>query len=113
MVLRTTAYIAWALAESGQTDNRLGRALDYIAANSSGTKDAYTLALCANAFATAKRAEAKGFLERLNALKQEKDKLVFWQSAGEGATFSRGDVLDIETTALAAYAYMKAGYRST
>jgi len=109
---RTTAYIAWALAESGETDTRLSRALDYTAANSRSTKDPYTLALCANALATAKRRVARKVLDRLDALKQERDKLVFWKSAGEGATFSRGEVLDIETTALAAYAFIKAGYHT-
>ena len=111
-VLRTTAYIAWALAESGQVDARLGRALDYLAAKAGGTDDPYTLALCANALATAKRSEARAVLNRLDGMKQQKDKLVWWTSAGEGATFSRGNVLEVETTALAAYAFIKANYRT-
>ena len=109
-VLRTTAYVAWALAESSEADQQLGRALDYVVGKGADTDDAYTLALCANALAAAKRSEANVFLKRLDAMKQEKDKLVWWTSAGEGATFSRGNVLDIETTALAAYAFLKANY---
>ena len=53
--LRTTAYIAWALAESGQADNKLNRALDFILENADSEKDNYTLGLCANALVAAKR----------------------------------------------------------
>jgi len=106
--LAATAYTAWALAESGQADARLNRALDYVAANAAGTDDQYTLALCANALATADRSEAGAVLARLESMKQVEDGLVHWSSTAEGVTFSRGNVLEIETTALAAYAMLKA-----
>ena len=106
--LRTTAYVAWAIAEAGGADPRLDRALDYIARHSGDTEDAYTLALCANALVAAERPEATKPLGGLNAMKVVEDKLVHWTSKGQGATFSRGNVLDIETTALAAYALIKA-----
>ena len=108
--LRTTAYIAWALAESGKTNNRLERALDFIIQNSGSESDAYSLSLCVNALAAAgQKTEAGEILERLHALKQSKEKLVYWTAGSQGVTFSRGDVLSIETTALAAYAFMRSG----
>jgi len=106
--LRTTAYIAWAVAEAGADDPRFTKALDYIAANATSTDDAYTLALCANAMVAAKRPEANDLLERLLGMKQEKDKLVHWASTAQGVTHSSGNVLEIETTAIAAYALLKA-----
>jgi len=111
-VLRTTGYIAWAVVEAGSDDSRVNKALDYVIGNASEAKDAYTLAVCANALAAAKRPEAKDLLKRLVETKQEKDKLVWWTSDAQGVTHSRGDVLAIETTALAAYAMTKARYQS-
>jgi uncharacterized protein YfaS (alpha-2-macroglobulin family) len=111
--LRTTAYISWALAEAGGSNDSLNRALGWLVASSGRCQDPYTLALAANALVTAKRPEAGDFLSRLEALKQEKDKLVWWASKGEGATFSRGECLDAETTALAAQAFLKAGRNMT
>jgi len=111
-VLRTTAYIAWAVVEAGSDDSRVNKALDYIVAHASEAKDAYTLAVCANALAAARRPEAKAVIDRLLETKQEKDKLVWWTSDAQGVTHSRGDVLAIETTALAAYAMTKARYQT-
>jgi len=110
--LRTTAYIAWALAESsgaGQPEPRLTRALDYVAQHLSQEQDPYTLAIAANALVAARRPEARGVLNRLDGLKHdEKGKGFTWQPTSEGVTYSRGNVLQIETTALAAYAFLKA-----
>jgi len=69
------------------------------------------LALCANALVEAKRSEAGAILQRLDGMKRAEGELVWWTSSGEGVTFSRGNCLDIETTALAAYASLKAGRR--
>jgi len=108
--LQTTAYVAWALAESGNADARLGRAMDFIAREARKDVDTYTVALGASALTAAGRPESKAWLAELDARKVVEGDLVHWTSAGEGATFSRGDVLDIETTALAAYAFLKAGH---
>ena len=107
--LRTTAYIAWALAETGQFDQQLGKALDYVARESDAEKDNYTLALCANAFAAAKRPEVGDFIKRLLAAKKEEKEFVYWTSDKQGITFGRGDTLAIETTALVAQAFLNAG----
>ncbi|NQT86701.1 hypothetical protein HQ560_08060, partial [bacterium] len=111
--LRTTAYIAWAIAQSGDTGGLLGPTFDYIVRSATRTQDTYILALCANALLAADRTEAQAVLKRLDSLVQREDKLAWWTSAGQGATFSRGNTLDIETTALAASAYLKAGYQTS
>ena len=105
--LRTTAYIAWALAESGQQDNRLNRALDYILENVDREKDNYTLGLCANALVAAERFEAKELINRLSKAKTIEKELIYWNSDSQGVTFGRGNSLTIETTAIISYAFLK------
>ena len=106
--LRSTAYIAWGIAETGDRDSRLNNALGYLQSKSSGEDDAYTLALCANAFIAADRTgDAKGILTRLEGMKIEDGEVVHWTSKSQGVTYSRGNALDIETTALVAYAMLK------
>jgi anti-sigma factor RsiW len=109
--LRNTAYIAWALAASGDARApELERALAYVARSSNQEQDPYTLALCANALGAAgRKQDAKPILNRLNEKRIEDKNLIHWKSAGEGVTYSRGDCLDIETTALIAYGMLKAG----
>ncbi|MDE2713662.1 MAG: MG2 domain-containing protein [Verrucomicrobiota bacterium] len=111
--LRTTAYIAWALAESGQKDNRLNRALDYILENADREKDNYTLGLCANALVAAERSEAKEFINRLEKAKSKEKELVYWGSDSQGVTFGRGNTLAIETTAIIAHAFLKASQHTS
>ena len=107
--LRTTAYVAWAIGGSGDANAPLSRALDYLATQGAKSRDPYTLALCANALLAARPPRAAELVERLQSLKQEKDGLAWWTSAAQGVTYSRGGVLDIETTALAASALLQAG----
>ena len=110
-VLRTTAYVAWAMASSGEQDARLGRALEYVAANAGDVDDPYTLALAANALLAGDRSESRKLLDRLDAMKQDEGDFTWWTSAGEGVTYSAGDTLAIETTAIVAYAYQEGAYR--
>lgn len=105
--LRTTAYIAWALAEAGEDGTRLGTAIEYIELHVSETDDPYTLALAANALLATGR-EAGAALRRLDSMKRREGDLVYWPSTGEGVTHSRGETLDMETTALVAYAFLRA-----
>lgn len=112
--LRTTAYIAWALAETGDKDPRLARALDLIARPSTwqdGQEDAYTLALIGNALAAGGRnSEATPVLEKLMKLAIEEGEEIHWQPASSGVTESRGGAFQIETTAIAAQALMRSQY---
>jgi uncharacterized protein YfaS (alpha-2-macroglobulin family) len=112
--LRTTAYITWAALESlertATPEARLGRALDYIVAAANKQNDPYTLALVANALLAGGRNDAaRQVLARLEKSKHKRSSKsgVFWRSRTQGVTFSKGDVLAIETTALVAYALLK------
>ena len=110
--IRYTAYVAWAIASAGEAERDLGNTLDRVAREGAKSDDAYTLALCANALLAADHADAKKLVERLANMGIEKDKLVHWGSEGQGVTWSRGNVLDIETTALAARALLTARHRT-
>lgn len=112
-VLRTTAYIAWALAEAGQTGDALTRAMGYLHHHLGDTQDPYTLAVGASALAAAKDGGTRGVLDRLLALKKSEESGIFWSGGSEGAVHSRGEVLDIETTAIAAHALITTGYEVT
>ena len=107
--LRTTAYVAWALAEAAERDSPLDRALAYVRAECRDEKDPYTLALCANAFIASDHAgDAAAILSRLSETGIVEKEMVHWSSTAQGVTYSRGNSLDIETTALIAYAMLKA-----
>ncbi len=113
-VLRTTAYVAWALGQSlgdEEPDSRLSRALDHIASQALNETDPYTLALCANALVVGGHDAGMAVLTKLDGLKQKTDgKGVKWTSTASGVTHSRGNVLAIETSALAVQAYLVSGY---
>ncbi|HPC83546.1 MAG TPA: MG2 domain-containing protein [Thermoanaerobaculaceae bacterium] len=108
--LRTTAYIAWALAEAGQGGKSLERALAYLRSSIASTDDAYTLAVAANAFAAARDGAAGEVLARLLKSAKADEDGVHWEPTGESAVHSRGEVLAIETTAIAAQALIRASY---
>jgi len=107
-VLRTTAYTAWAIAEAGDHGEALDTALDFIEQGMTSTEDVYTLALCANALIAGSRMDkAANVLAWLDGFKQKEKETVHWISRSQGVTYSTGTCLDIETTALCAYAYLK------
>lgn len=108
--LRTTAYIAWGLAEAGQGGRSLERALGYLRSSLASTDDPYTLAVAANAFAAAKDGAAREVLARLLKAGKADDDGLHWESDGQSAVYSRGAVLAIETTAIAAQALIRASY---
>jgi len=127
--LLTTAYIAWAVAESLAAEpgfsrgarsssgtqvirRGLERALDAIAEGARSVEDSYTLALCANALiAGGRTAEVRDVLEWLAGFQRSGEAGAHWEGTTQGVTYSRGEVLAIETTALAAYAFLKARER--
>jgi len=106
-VLRATAYITWAIA---QTDDHSGLdpSLNFLQNSVTDEQDAYTLALIANAFVSAGRLEeARSVINRIADSQTEQDDFVFWSSSGEGVTFGRGTSFDIETTALVIQAMLR------
>jgi hypothetical protein len=106
-----TAYICWALGEIGDRGSAVLKGLDYLRKNVKAVKDAYVLALVANAF-VATEPHSETTLEVLKQLvamaKKEKD-IVYWESDIPSITFTRGQGADIEATGLATYALLKSG----
>ncbi|MCC6442607.1 MAG: type II secretion system protein GspG [Armatimonadetes bacterium] len=109
--LLPTAYIAWALLESGAKGERIEAALTYLKKHHPSAKDAYTLALIANALTVAAPEDPVTLevLERLADLKTEEADTVHWKSDLSTITYSWGNSAHIETTALAVLACLRAG----
>lgn len=104
-----TAYITWALAESGVRSPELERAQGFLSENLESTEDAYTLALMTAGFAKAAHPEAARAAGLLAKKAQRNEGLVSFKPAGATAYYGRGAAGEVETTALAAYALAKAG----
>jgi uncharacterized protein YfaS (alpha-2-macroglobulin family) len=110
-VLKTTAYVAWALADSGYQGPEVERALAYLRGQVASADDAYTMALIANAFAArdGRSGDARTAAERLASMKIEKDGGVMWGTKSATFTGAAEGSADLETTGLAAYALLRAG----
>jgi alpha-2-macroglobulin-like protein len=110
-VLRSTAYITWALAHTGYGGPEVEKGLQYIRSHLSDLKDPFTLAIAANALVTAdSKAEATlKVLQMLFEKRTEEKDLVFWKSQSETPTCGRGESADIEVTGLAVQAFVQAG----
>ena len=110
-VLRVTAYIAWALAESGYKGPELDKALDYVRAHWAEETDPYGLAVVANAFLSRGKDDPDGIkvADRLAEMAIEKDQIAYWQSKTPTFTSAKADSADLEATGLAAYALVKSG----
>ena len=109
--LRTTAYVAWALAESGYDGPELARGVGYVRAHRAEAKDPYTLAVLLNLLA---RTDASGeataeVATRLIGQAKTTDKAAYWAGEGETFTGASGAGADGETTGLAAYGLLRWG----
>jgi hypothetical protein len=107
-----TAFVAWTLAEAGDRSSNLDRALNYLRAHPEELLNTYAKALAANAFLARERNDSFG----LKLAAEIKDHATFvgngmihWGSDGYSITYSHGDGMDAECTALCAMALMKAG----
>lgn len=106
-----TAYVAWALAESGDQSPNLDRALNYLRSHPKAISSLYEKALAANAFLARNRNDSFG-RDLVNQLKEaalvESDRTIHWPSTGYSMTCSHGSGMDVETTALSIMAIIKA-----
>jgi uncharacterized protein YfaS (alpha-2-macroglobulin family) len=106
--LPTTAYITWALIESGYgQDSGTQRALSYLRSHWSEADDAYTLSLVANALVSAKDSTAQPALDKLASFAVRDNDTARWTSRTQSFTGGSGNVADLETTALAAQALLR------
>jgi len=110
-LLRNTAYITWALAHSGYKGSEIDKGVAYIADHLDDLKDNYTIALTANALTTIdpKGKTKLAVLDTLFKKRTEEDDVVYWKSDSETPTHGRGASADIEVTALAVQAFVRAG----
>jgi hypothetical protein len=112
-VLRITAYIAWALENTGYRGPAVEKARQFVEAHMAGKPDAYTLAVLAN-FA-ADYGKDQEFTRRaieslLDARTDQGDQA--WWTAEETGVFARGLSANVETTGLAVQALLKSGEAS-
>ena len=111
----TTAYIAWALIEAGYEDTpQVGQAITYIREFGLQEEDAYSLALVANALAAYDPDDSmtRAVLDRLYDMRVEEGDTVYWQMGNASFMGATGQSGSLETTALAAYAFMRANAHS-
>ncbi|MCC6485051.1 MAG: hypothetical protein IT209_09425 [Armatimonadetes bacterium] len=108
---RTTAYVLWALGNSGKSGDAVQKGLSYLSANWSKVDDPYALALAANAFLATPDGKNKciDLCQKLADLHKKDDRGIFWSTPGNTAVSSTGATADIETTALATIALMQTG----
>ncbi len=106
--LPVTAYVAWALLETGYEGAETHKAIGYIKAHLGEAKDPYVLALCANALVIADRTDDSA-LRTLDGMKVEENGAVHWGTKLNTMTYSHGNSAEIETTALAAIAFLQSG----
>jgi hypothetical protein len=99
----TSTYIVWALVEAGE--KQLDREVAAVKASARSSQDSYLLALGANILhATGDKAGARELMDRLA---KNQDASGYVKGAVTSATHSGGEALKIETSALAALAWMR------
>jgi len=115
--LTATAYVLWALTHTGYEGPAVNKAVDYVVGHMElkSIEDPYTLALLANALIGARHSSAGDVLDELYDRRVEENDTVYWKSSPsvELETFAgaRGPCKDLETTALATLAFLRADYR--
>jgi len=108
--LLDTAYITWALMESGCRDDAVMKGTACLKAHLPEIRDSYIMALTANCFALADRSsrDTDEICRRLlSKVKLNKDK-AYWECGGT-AMSGYGEAGRIENTALAAQALLRSG----
>lgn len=109
---RTTAFVTWALAWSGETDPGVARAADWLAANAAAQTDPYTRALFAHALLAADRHgdTVRALLDELaeDAEVGGEGDEVRWSAEDATVCGSWGWTSEVEATALVAEAFLRA-----
>jgi len=106
-----TAYCAWSILETGYRDGRTEKALAYLREHLDQAEgDDYTLALVANALVAGDRESqlTASVLDKLAARARPEGNTVFWAVKGKTMYYGSGRSGDVEATALAAHAMIRA-----
>jgi hypothetical protein len=109
--LRATAYINFALLESGFSGPETDSATAWVIGQLDDMDDNYTMALVANMLISNDRSDSRigTVLNRLAAKAEEDGDTIFWTSNSQSLTYGTGGGMAMETTALAMYAFIRAG----
>src|ERR1700678_3149802 len=112
-VLRITAYLAWALKDTGYQGPAVEKAKRFIETHMTAKIDPYTLAVVANFAADYKedREFTRQAIQMLLDARTEKDEQVWW-SAEETSVYATGPSAAVETTGLAVQALLRSGEAS-
>ncbi len=109
--LRTTCVAAWGLGVSeSPADNALANAFGFIKSQDIPAADTYTLSMCANALLALQPddpATDAAVAELLSRANTDTPDRVFFGSADPGVTLAQGEVITVETTAIAVQALYK------
>ncbi len=117
--LPVTAYIVWGLADAGFAgDGRTARGVEYLRANAAQAEDAYTLSMIANALVAydlaqgnAVTAPTQAVLDRLAGMATREGNVAYWEVGTQTYMGGYGEVGNLETTAQAALALLRAQYQ--
>jgi hypothetical protein len=109
--LNITAYVAWALATSGEADEAVAQGRGWLGRQLDAVDDPYSLALMLQVFAGEGDAgRRRRILEKLAVARSvDEEGGVHWDGEEASAFGSQGDVAAIETTALIAAALVQTG----
>jgi uncharacterized protein YfaS (alpha-2-macroglobulin family) len=112
-VLRITAYLAWALRDTGYQGPAVEKAKQFVEKHVTAKVDTYTLAVVANFAADYKedRELTRQAIQMLLDARTEKDEQVWW-SAEETSVYATGPSAAVETTGLAVQALLQSGESS-
>ncbi len=109
--LGATAYVTWALVEAGYEDtSQVSQAISYIREFALAEDDPYNLALAANALAAYDpgHGTTQAVINRLYEKRVQEGGTVYWPVGAGSFMGATGESGSLETTALAAYALMRA-----
>lgn len=109
--LRSTAYITWALAESGYKGGQVAKGVTYVKEKLSEAKDPYTLAVILNMMVRVEKESnlTEKVANELIALATTTDKVAYWDAKTQTFTGANQIGADLETTGMAAYALAQWG----
>ena len=109
--LRSTAYVSWALAETGYKGAEVAKGVSYIKEHLNDAKDAYTLAVILNLLTILERDSnvTADVAKRLTDMAKTTDKAAWWETDTQTFTGATREGADLETTGLAAFGLLKWG----
>lgn len=109
--LRATAYITWALLESGYETSAANKALVHLRSEVKSEKDVYTQAMVVKALAVndASDPAINAVVQAIHDARIEDGDKIYWTPEGATMVESWGNNAYIESTALVALAFMEAG----